>query len=66
LHSFDELVLSLFLTSPRLVTLPLKLWAGVNYELSPVLAVVSTLEVLLVVVGIFLARPVLARARKKA
>lgn len=66
LHSFDELVLSLFLTSPRLVTLPLKLWAGVNYELSPVLAVVSTLEVLLVVVGIILARPVLTRSRKAA
>lgn len=61
LHSFDELVLSLFLTSPRLETLPLRLWADVNYQLNPVLAVVSTLEVLLVVGGIALARPVLAR-----
>lgn len=61
LHSFDELVLSLFLTSPRLETLPLRLWADVNYQLNPVLAVVSTLEVLLVVGGIMLARPVLAR-----
>lgn len=63
LHSFDELVLSLFLSSPRMKTLPLMLWADINYQLNPVLAVVSTLEVLLVVGGIILARPVLARSR---
>ncbi|MBS9721384.1 ABC transporter permease subunit [Tianweitania sp. BSSL-BM11] len=63
LHSFDELVLSLFLSSANLQTLPLRLWADVNYQLNPVLAVVSTLEVLLVVGGIILARPVLARSR---
>lgn len=65
LHSFDELVLSLFLSSAQLKTLPLRLWADVNYQLNPVLAVVSTLEVLLVVGGIALARPVLA-GRSKA
>lgn len=63
LHSFDELVLSLFLSSPRLQTLPLRLWADVNYQLNPVLAVVSTLEVLLVIGGVVLARRVLARSR---
>lgn len=63
LHSFDELVLSLFLSSAQLKTLPLMLWADINYQLNPVLAVVSTLEVLLVVGGIALARPVLARSR---
>ena len=63
LHSFDELVLSLFLSSPRLRTLPLMLWADVNYQLNPVLAVVSTLEVILVVGGIILCRPVLTRGR---
>ena len=66
LHSFDELVLSLFLSSAQLKTLPLMLWADVNYRLNPVLAVVSTLEVLLVVGGIVLARPVLARSRETA
>lgn len=64
LHSFDELVLTLFLTGPRLQTLPLRLWADVNYQLNPVLAVVSTLEVLLVIGGIILARPVLARPQR--
>lgn len=63
LHSFDELVLSLFLSSAQLKTLPLMLWADINYQLNPVLAVVSTLEVLLVVGGIALARPVLSRSR---
>lgn len=61
LHSFDELVLSLFLSSPRMKTLPLMLWGDINYQLNPVLAVVSTLEVLLVIGGILLARPVLGR-----
>ncbi|MEI4487539.1 ABC transporter permease subunit [Frigidibacter sp. MR17.14] len=64
LHSFDELVLSLFLSSPRMKTLPLMLWADINYQLNPVLAVVSTLEVLLVIGGIVLCRPVLTRRRE--
>lgn len=66
LHSFDELVLTLFLSSPQLKTLPLMLWGDVNYRLNPVLAVVSTLEVLLVVGGLFLARPVLATSQRAA
>ncbi|MHB0769054.1 ABC transporter permease subunit [Bradyrhizobium sp. 5.13L] len=64
LHSFDELVLTLFLSSAELKTLPLMLWGDVNYRLNPVLAVVSTLEVLLVVAGLVLARPVFATSRK--
>ncbi|MDA9463404.1 ABC transporter permease subunit [Bradyrhizobium sp. CCBAU 53415] len=66
LHSFDELVLTLFLSSAELKTLPLMLWGDINYRLNPVLAVVSTLEVLLVVAGLVLARPVLATSRKAA
>ncbi|CAM5219157.1 Putative spermidine/putrescine transport system permease protein OS=Bosea thiooxidans OX=53254 GN=SAMN05660750_00739 PE=3 SV=1 [Bosea thiooxidans] len=66
LHSFDELVLSLFLSSAQLKTLPLMLWADINYQLNPVLAVVSSLEVLLVVIGLALAGPVLARTRAGA
>lgn len=66
LHSFDELVLTLFLSSAELKTLPLMLWGDINYRLNPVLAVVSSLEVLLVVGGLILARPVLATSRKTA
>jgi putative spermidine/putrescine transport system permease protein len=60
LHSFDELVLSMFLAGSTMSTLPLRLWADVNYQLNPVLAVVSTLEVVLVVTGISFARRTLA------
>jgi len=60
LHSFDELVLSMFLAGSRMTTLPLRLWADINYQLNPVLAVVSTLEVLLVIAGISFARKSLA------
>lgn len=64
LHSFDELVLTLFLSSAQLKTLPLMLWGDINYRLNPVLAVVSTLEVLLVIGGLIVARPVLATSKK--
>ncbi len=66
LHSFDELVLSMFLSGSTLTTLPLKLWGDVNYQLSPVLAVVSTLEVLLVIAGLALARPVFSKKHRSA
>lgn len=60
LHSFDELVLSMFLAGSTMTTLPLRLWADVNYQLNPVLAVVSTLEVILVIAGITFARRTLS------
>jgi putative spermidine/putrescine transport system permease protein len=49
LYSFDELVYTLFVRSPRLVTLPIKLWGDLNFGLTPVLAVVSTVEIGVVV-----------------
>jgi putative spermidine/putrescine transport system permease protein len=60
LHSLDELVLSMFLAGSTMTTLPLRLWADVNYQLNPVLAVVSTMEVVLVIVGVTFARRTLA------
>lgn len=66
LHSFDELVLTLFLSSPQLKTLPLMLWADINYKINPVLAVVSSLEVALVLIGLVLVGPLLARSRPAA
>lgn len=56
LHSFDDLVLSMFLSGARMTTLPLRLWGNVNYKLDPVPAVVATFEVALIVAGLFLAR----------
>jgi putative spermidine/putrescine transport system permease protein len=66
LHSFDELVLSMFLAGTGFVTLPMKLWGDINYQLNPVLAVVSTLEVVLIVLGLAIARPVLAGKKRTA
>ncbi|RVH62693.1 ABC transporter permease [Sinorhizobium meliloti] len=47
LNSFDELVLSTFIAGPETTTLPKRLWDGIRYELSPVIAAVSSLLILL-------------------
>lgn len=44
--SFDEAVISLFLVSPRLRTLPVALYEGVTREIDPTVAAVSTLILL--------------------
>lgn len=61
LISFDELLISLFISSPTVSTLPKKLWEGIRFEIEPTLAAVSTLLVVfsllaLSVVGMFLSR----------
>jgi putative spermidine/putrescine transport system permease protein len=56
LHSFDDLVISMFLSGARMTTLPLRLWGNVNYKLDPVPAVVATFEVVLIVIALFFAR----------
>ena len=43
LLSFDELVIALFLADIDTRTLPVKMYESIKYEISPVLAAVSTL-----------------------
>ena len=43
LHAFDEVVISSFIAGSTMQTLPLKIWYGIQYELEPVIAAVSTL-----------------------
>jgi ABC-type spermidine/putrescine transport system permease subunit II len=43
LLSFDELVIGLFLADFDTKTLPVKMWENIIFEVSPVLAAVSTL-----------------------
>ena len=66
LGSFDELVVSLFLVGVRMRTLPIRLWEDLHYKLSPVLAVISVVEILLVtlvfLVASYLMRPGQAKA----
>jgi putative spermidine/putrescine transport system permease protein len=51
--SFEEFARALFLTTPKTITLQVKIWRSLKYEVSPVVAVVSTPQILfiLVVVG---------------
>ena len=43
LTSWDEVVLAIFMASPTLQTLPVKIWATLRQDLTPVIAAASTL-----------------------
>jgi len=45
--SFDEVILSLFLQGPGVTTLPVQMFTSIQYELTPKIAAVSSLLVLL-------------------
>ena len=48
--SFDELVVSLFLSGANAVTLPKRMWEDLRYALDPTIAAVATLTILVTVV----------------
>jgi putative spermidine/putrescine transport system permease protein len=50
--SFDEVVLALFLQGPGVVTLPVQMFASIQYELTPKIAAVSALLVLLAAIAL--------------
>ena len=50
LTSFDELIIALFLTSPRSATLPKRMWDSVRFEIDPTNAAAATLLIALSVV----------------
>jgi len=57
LISFDELIIAIFISSPRMSTLPKILWEGIRTEINPTIASVSTLligmsAIILVSVGL--------------
>jgi ABC-type spermidine/putrescine transport system permease subunit II len=47
LTSFDELIIALFLTSPRNITLPKRMWDSVRFEIDPINAAAAALLILL-------------------
>ncbi|MDZ7910145.1 MAG: hypothetical protein U5N10_19200 [Gemmobacter sp.] len=49
LISWDEVVLAIFMASPSLQTLPVKVWTTLRQDLTPVIAAASTLLVALTV-----------------
>jgi putative spermidine/putrescine transport system permease protein len=46
LASWDEVVISIFMASPALQTLPVRMWSSLRMDLTPVIAAASTLLVL--------------------
>lgn len=51
-HSWDELVVLLFITSRRLFLLPRAMWAGINENVDPTIAAVATVLMLLTLAGL--------------
>lgn len=47
LISWDEVVLAIFMSSPDLQTLPVKMWSALRLDLSPIIAAAATLMVAL-------------------
>ena len=62
LSSFDELLMSLFLSGPGQQTLPVRIWSAVLFQLDPTIAAVSALLVLVSVVALGLATLLQRRA----
>ncbi|MCW8143078.1 ABC transporter permease [Agrobacterium tumefaciens] len=54
LHSFDEVVMATFIAGPETRTLPLRIWDGIRFELTPIIAAVSSILILVscAVIGI--------------
>jgi putative spermidine/putrescine transport system permease protein len=50
LTSWDEVVVAIFMSSPTLQTLPVKVWSTLRQDLTPVVAAASTLLILLTVI----------------
>jgi len=55
LISWDEVVLAIFMASPSLQTLPVKVWTTLRQDLTPVIAAASTLLVVLTLILMLIA-----------
>ncbi len=56
IHSFDEVVTTLFVGGYVARTLPLKMWENIRHEIDPTIAAISTLLLLMVLAGLIIAR----------
>jgi ABC-type spermidine/putrescine transport system permease subunit II len=63
--SFDETVIALFLQGPDATTLPVKMFAAIQYELSPEIAAMSTLLVAISTI-VFLVQGLVVLQRRSA
>lgn len=62
--SFDEVVVSLFISNPRLRTLPVEMYSSVTRDINPTIAAASTLILILSVVLILLSTTLTVRSTK--
>lgn len=58
LTSWDEVVLAIFMASPTLQTLPVKIWATLRQDLTPVIAAASTLLIVVTMLLMLIAAAV--------
>lgn len=63
LASWDEVVVAIFMASPSLQTVPVRIWGNLQQDLSPVIAAVST--VLIVLSGLFIFGANFMKSEKK-
>ena len=63
-HSWDELVVHLFITSRKLYLLPRAIWAGINENVDPTIAAVATVLILATLGGLLLERYLSRRAAR--
>lgn len=61
--SFDEIVVALFVSSPKTKTLPIELYAGLREHLSPAIIAIAALLILFSVALLGMVQLLLARAR---
>jgi putative spermidine/putrescine transport system permease protein len=50
--SFGEFNIALFLTAPQTMTMPVQIWNSLKYEVTPIVAAVSTVMILVTLVGV--------------
>ena len=60
--SWDEIVITLFVTSRRIFTLPRRIWSGIREHLDPAIAAVASLLIAVTIIAVVVA--VLMRRRK--
>lgn len=53
-HSFDELVIALFIMSRRIYTVPKRIWDGIQNNVDPIVAVVAVLLILITFAGLLI------------
>jgi ABC-type spermidine/putrescine transport system permease subunit II len=61
--SFDEVVVTLFLSGVRTKTLPVKVWDAILYEITPILPAISTVIIL---VSLLILAPMLVLSRSRS